>query len=99
MKITMISLYETVERTLEEFFELNETVELWYKPVYRLMWRKGVTSFTIKRNGPYPITDTARCDLKSKEARKDLLLKDFFPFAQCYYSTHLFILQPFLPIY
>ena len=47
MKITMISLYETVERTLDEFFELNETVELWYKPVYRLMWRKGVTSFTM----------------------------------------------------
>lgn len=47
MKIIMISLYETVERTLDEFFELNETVELWYKPVYRLMWRKGVTSFTM----------------------------------------------------
>lgn len=47
MKITMISMYETVERTLDEFFELNETVELWYKPVYRLMWRKGVTSFTM----------------------------------------------------
>ena len=47
MKITMISWYETVERTLDEFFELNETVELWYKPVYRLMWRKGVTSFTM----------------------------------------------------
>lgn len=47
MKITMISMYETVERTLDEFFELNETVEFWYKPVYRLMWRKNVTSFTI----------------------------------------------------
>lgn len=47
MKITMISLYETVERTLEEFFELNETVEFWYKDIYRLMWRKGVTSFTM----------------------------------------------------
>jgi hypothetical protein len=47
MKITMISLYETVERTLDEFFELNETVEFWYKPVYRLMWRKNVTSFTM----------------------------------------------------
>lgn len=47
MKITMISLYETVERTLDEFFELNETVEFWYKDVYRLMWRKGVTSFTM----------------------------------------------------
>lgn len=47
MKITMISMYETVERTLDEFFELNETVEFWYKPVYRLMWRKGVTSFTM----------------------------------------------------
>lgn len=47
MKITMISMYETVERTLDEFFELNETVEFWFKPVYRLMWRKGVTSFTI----------------------------------------------------
>lgn len=47
MKITMISFYETVERTLDEFFELNETVKLWYKPVYRLMWRKGVTSFTM----------------------------------------------------
>lgn len=47
MKITMISWYETVERTLDEFFELNETVELWYKPVYHLMWRKGVTSFTM----------------------------------------------------
>lgn len=47
MKITMISLYETVDRTLDEFFELNETVESWYKPVYRLMWRKGVTSFTM----------------------------------------------------
>lgn len=47
MKITMFSMYETVERTLNEFFELNETVEFWYKPVYRLMWRKGVTSFTM----------------------------------------------------
>ena len=47
MKITMISFYETVERTLNEFFELNETVEFWYKPVYRLMWRKGVTTFTM----------------------------------------------------
>lgn len=47
MKITMISWYETVERTLDEFFELNETVEVWYKLVYRLMWRKGVTSFTM----------------------------------------------------
>lgn len=47
MKITMISLYETVERTLDEFFELNETVEDWYKSVYRLMWRKGVTNLTI----------------------------------------------------
>lgn len=47
MKITMISLYETVERTLDKFFELNEAVEFWYKPVYRLMWRKNVTSFTM----------------------------------------------------
>lgn len=47
MKITMISMYETVERTLDEFFELNETVESWYRAVYRLMWRKGVTSFTM----------------------------------------------------
>lgn len=47
MKITMFSMYETVERTLDEFFELNETVEFWYKPVYHLMWRKGVTSFTM----------------------------------------------------
>ena len=47
MKITMISLYETVERTLDEFFELNETVEFWYKSVYRLMWQKGVTNLTI----------------------------------------------------
>ena len=47
MKITMISMYETVERTLDEFFELNETVEFWYKPVYRLMWRKGVTNITL----------------------------------------------------
>lgn len=47
MKITMISMYETVERTLDEFFELNETVEFWFKPVYRLMWRKNVTSYTI----------------------------------------------------
>lgn len=47
MKITMISMYETVERTLDEFFELNETVELWYRSVYRLMWRKGVRSFTM----------------------------------------------------
>ena len=47
MKITMISMYKTVERTLDEFFELNETVEFWYKPVYRLMWRKNVTSFTM----------------------------------------------------
>lgn len=46
MKITMISMYETVERTLDEFFELNETVEFWYKTVYRFMWRKGVTTFT-----------------------------------------------------
>lgn len=47
MKISMISWYETVERTLDEFFELNETVEDWYKSVYRLMWRKGVTNLTI----------------------------------------------------
>lgn len=47
MKITMISLYETVERTLDEFFDLNETVEIGYKPVYRLMWRDGVTNFTM----------------------------------------------------
>lgn len=47
MKITMISWYETVERTLDEFFELNETVEDCYKSVYRLMWRKGVTNLTI----------------------------------------------------
>lgn len=47
MKISMISMYETVERTLDEFFELNETVEIWYKLVYRLMWKKGVTSFTM----------------------------------------------------
>lgn len=47
MKITMISMYEGVERTLDEFFEVNETVEFWYKPIYRLMWRKGVTSFTM----------------------------------------------------
>lgn len=47
MKITMISMYETVERTLDEFFELNETVELWYKPVYRLMWREGITNLAI----------------------------------------------------
>ena len=47
MKITMISMYETVERTLDEFFEVNETVESWYRVVYRLMWRKGVTSFTM----------------------------------------------------
>lgn len=47
MKITMISMYETVERTLDEFFELNETVEFWYKAIYRLMWRKNVTSFTM----------------------------------------------------
>lgn len=47
MKITMISMYETVERTLDEFFELNETVEFWYKHIYRLMWRKNVTSFTM----------------------------------------------------
>lgn len=40
-------MYETVERTLDEFFELNETVEIWYKLVYRLMWKKGVTSFTM----------------------------------------------------
>lgn len=46
MKITMISMYETVERTLDEFFELNETVEFWYKTVYRLMWRKGITNYT-----------------------------------------------------
>lgn len=47
MKITMISTHDTVERTLDEFFELNETVEFWYKFVYRLMWRKGVTNFTM----------------------------------------------------
>lgn len=47
MKITMISMYETVERTLDEFFEVNKTVEFWYKLVYRLMWRKGVTNFTM----------------------------------------------------
>ena len=37
---------KNVERTLDEFFELNETVEVWYKSVYRLMWRKGITNFT-----------------------------------------------------
>ena len=47
MKITMISMYETVERTLDEFFELNETVGIWYKLVYRLMWKKGITSFEM----------------------------------------------------
>lgn len=47
MKITMFSMYESVERTLDEFFELNETVEFWYKPIYRLMWRKNVTSLTM----------------------------------------------------
>lgn len=47
MKITMISMYETVERTLDNFFEMNETIDFWYKPVYRLMWRKGVTNFTM----------------------------------------------------
>lgn len=47
MKITMISMYETVERTLDEFFELNETVAFCYKAVYRLMWRKGVTNFIM----------------------------------------------------
>ncbi len=47
MKITMFSMYESVERTLDEFFELNETVESWYKPVYRLMWQKNVTSLTM----------------------------------------------------
>lgn len=47
MKITMISMYESFEKTLDEFFDLNETVEFWYKHVYRLMWRKGVTSFTM----------------------------------------------------
>lgn len=48
MKITMISMYETVERTLDEFFDLNETVEFWYKTVYRLMWRKGITKGNVK---------------------------------------------------
>lgn len=43
----MITMCDTVEHTLDTFFELNETVEFWYKPVYRLMWRKGVTSFTM----------------------------------------------------
>lgn len=47
MKITMISMYEGLEKTLDEFFELNETVEFWCKPVYRLMWRTNVTSFTM----------------------------------------------------
>lgn len=47
MKITMLSMYGSVARTLDAFFALNETVEFWYKPVYRLMWRKGVTSFTM----------------------------------------------------
>lgn len=47
MKITMISFYETVERTLDEFFELNETVGCWYKLAYQLMWRNGITSFEM----------------------------------------------------
>lgn len=47
MKITMISMYESFEKTLDEFFELNETVEFWYRHVYRLMWRTNVTSCTI----------------------------------------------------
>lgn len=49
--------------------------------------------------GPELLNFRARCDLKTKEARKNLLLKRLFPFAQCYYSTLHFILQPFLPIY
>ena len=32
---------------LKNFFELNETVDVWYKLVYRLMWQKGVTNFTM----------------------------------------------------
>jgi len=43
----MISMYESFEKTLDEFFYINETVECWFKPIYRLMWRKNVTSFTI----------------------------------------------------
>lgn len=47
MKITMISMYESFEKTLDEFFDLNETVEFWVRPVYCLMWRTNVTSCTI----------------------------------------------------
>lgn len=47
MKITMISMYESFEKTLDEFFELNETVEFWVRRVYCLMWRTNVTSCTI----------------------------------------------------
>lgn len=47
MKILMISMYESFEKTLDEFFDLNETVDFWIKPVYRLMWRTNVTSYTI----------------------------------------------------
>lgn len=47
MKITMISMYESFEKTLDEFFDLNETVEFWVRHVYCLMWRTNVTSCTI----------------------------------------------------
>ena len=47
MKITMISMYESVERTLDEFFALNETVGCGYKLAYCLMWRNGITSFEM----------------------------------------------------
>lgn len=47
MKITMISMYESFEKTLDEFFDLNEAVEFWFRPVYCLMWRTNVTSYTI----------------------------------------------------
>ena len=36
-----------LKQTLTEYTGGNETVEFWYKPIYRLMWRKGVTSFTM----------------------------------------------------
>lgn len=47
MKISMISTYDSIEKTLDDFFYINEEVECWFKPVYRLMWRKNVTSFTM----------------------------------------------------
>ena len=48
MKITH-SHYVDFESILTTFFELNSDVEPWLKMIYRLMFKKGVTSFNIDK--------------------------------------------------